>query len=406
MAHRALPSFAQLRRAGQHLAEEGETLVDERPGEVIADVLEGVEGQVVLPGLQRLIAHQRRNAGDRPRLPDNEWVLPFEPGGGEESLPIQTRRAHLEIPSRPVIVSLEHVLRVGATGMDFGDSMLQRENPGGLRLAVGNAAERQHGRDVGFVFALDLVHPPRGANVIVAIGHAQSSLEEEGRIAAWIVQVLRNPQAKQIVGVELGRVEHVHVRTQRRAEKARELFRVGDCRDAMKRGLEWLEALRVDARLVHEAFEVVADLLGVRAGGSLGLSRLLEQIGDPSCGQLGQDRVSPPGAAIGGDFGALTPGSIGEGKEVVAGRDRAIHSRKVEAHKSGGATHALTHVVGSRSARGGHEHSDRPENGMVVVHPWQLALPGPVLSTHRFAVFLEHRANHPPGELDLPARFL
>jgi len=97
----------------------------------------------------------------------------------------------------------------------------------------------------------------------------------------------------------------------------------------------------------------------------------LEQIGDPSCGQLGQSRVSPPGAAVGRDFGALTPGPIREGKEVFAGRDRSIHSRKIEAPGSRGvATQTLAHVVGSRSARGGHEDSeDRRDNRMVVVHP-------------------------------------
>ena len=82
-------------------------------------------------------------------------------------------------------------------------------------------------------------HARRGVEVVVAVGHAEAALQQEGRVARRVVEVLRDPQAEQVVGVRVGGVEHVDVGAQRAAERARERAGgVGDRGDALERGLE------------------------------------------------------------------------------------------------------------------------------------------------------------------------
>src|SRR5664280_3202746 len=92
----------QLRDAGEHLAVERELLVDEGLREESGGALDGAEGQILLPGRKRLIAHERGDARARARLPDDELVLDIQPRGREESLPVEAGRAADEILARPV----------------------------------------------------------------------------------------------------------------------------------------------------------------------------------------------------------------------------------------------------------------------------------------------------------------
>src|SRR5262249_39965080 len=117
------------------------TLVDKSPGEEAGHVLHRVEGQVILPGGEWLVAHQRGNPGDCGWLPDHEFRLLLQASSGEEDLPIEARRLLFEVCPRPVIVPLEHVLRIDPAGVDLGDLSLQLEDPSRLSLSLRNPAE-------------------------------------------------------------------------------------------------------------------------------------------------------------------------------------------------------------------------------------------------------------------------
>ena len=75
MRDAALPAWTLLRRAGENLAEEGETLVSERLGQHSGIVLDQVERQPVFPGVERGRGDQRGLAGEGGRLPDDKARL-------------------------------------------------------------------------------------------------------------------------------------------------------------------------------------------------------------------------------------------------------------------------------------------------------------------------------------------
>ena len=85
-----------------------------------------MEGQVVLPGLERLARGERSEPGDRAGLPDDEPVHLTEPGGVEEGGPVEPRRLAAELGAGPVIVGLGDVARglaiLGMAGAHIGET--------------------------------------------------------------------------------------------------------------------------------------------------------------------------------------------------------------------------------------------------------------------------------------------
>ena len=158
----------------------------------------------------------------------------IQPRGREEGLPVEAGRAGDEVLPRPVVVALPHVLRVLAAHMRLGDAVLQLEDPRGLRISIGDAGELQHGGDVRLILRSDLRHARRLVEVVVAVRHAQAALQQEGRIAGRVVEVLRDPEAEQVVGVEIRVVQHVDVGAQRASERASEGMGIGDRREARR----------------------------------------------------------------------------------------------------------------------------------------------------------------------------
>ena len=143
-----------------------------------------------------------------------------------------------------------------------------------------------------------------------------------------IVEVLRHPEPEHVVRIEGGAVQDVHVGPQRGPEMVCELLLVGDPGDLVEPGPERSEALRLDPLLVHEAGVGVADLLCFSGRSRFG--GLLDQIGRPLRGQLGEHRAVAPAAAVRRDLGGLEPASVGESEEVVAGLHGRIHSLHVQ----------------------------------------------------------------------------
>ena len=180
---------------------------------------------------------------------------------------------------------------------------------------------------MGLVLRADRRHPGRLVEVVAAVGHAEAALEQIGRVARRVVQVLLDPEAEHVVGVEVGRVQGIDVGAELLAERRGQRVRVGDLRDAPEHRRQRLETVRLDGRLVHERGVVVADLLRLRRRRS---RRLFEQLRGPLLHGVGQALADAGAAAIGRDLRLREPGAVGVEEEVVAGLHRAVHRVEIE----------------------------------------------------------------------------
>ncbi len=100
----------------------------------------------------------------------------------------------------------------------------------------------------------------RWIHVVVAIRHRKSTLEQDRRIAARVIKVLRHPHTENILSVKLGVVERIDVCAQRAAKCACKLLAIFDCCNSRERRLQRLQAELLDTRFVHVRRVVVADL--------------------------------------------------------------------------------------------------------------------------------------------------
>ena len=230
-----------------------------------------------------------------------------------------------------MIVSLDDIDRFRAARVRPGDRVLEVENPRGFRLGVGHAGEFQHGGDVGLVLRPDFGHARGRVEVVLAVRHAETALQQERGVFRRLVQVLRHPETEQVAGVEVRGVEHVHVGAQRAADRPGQRLLVRDTGDAVERGFERPQPLALDGRFVHVARVVVPDLPRLGAGGRPAARRFLDQLGRPLTRQLVEHGADAVGTAVGRDLGRLQPGSVRVGEEVVARRDGAVHAVQINA---------------------------------------------------------------------------
>ena len=306
-----------------------EVLLDKGFGQIRGVALDFVKAQVILPGLKRLTRGERGQSGESARLPYHELFLPRETRSAEKRFPVEARCAHREVPAGPVIVALQYLLGLRAVPVHLRHAPLEVEDAGGLALRVRQMRQRQHGGDMRLVLGADVGHVLRRIEVVVAVRHPQAALQQERQVAGGIIQVLRHPQTQQVPGIQVGGVEHVHVRAQRGAERAREPGAVLDGIDASQGRLQRLEAPLLDRLLIHEARVVVADLARLGAGGRTG--GVADQFRGTFRGKLGELLPRTVAAAIGRNLGRLEPGTVGVAEKVIPGRDRAVDAGKIHA---------------------------------------------------------------------------
>ena len=361
----ALPAVAQLGGAGERGAVEGELLVDERLREQRRGAVDGAEGEVVLPGRERLRGGQGGDAGDRARVPDHQRAHLRAPGaetgGVEEGRPVQAGRPGGELGERPAIVGALHLHRLGARRMGGRDLRFEGVDPVGATGALPGLAESgelEQAGDVGAVLGLQSGARRVGGGVVVAVGHAEAALQQIGGVLRRIVEVRRDPEPEQAVGVEVRHVERIDIGAQLGAEEAREGRLVGERGDGGELGLDRLLALRLDGGFVHERQVVVAHLAGVGVGGTGAAGGcLLDQLLGAAVGLLGEDRERAPGGAVGRDLGRLEPGAVGVGEEVVSRGDAAVDAGEVDAG------FGLRCVSGPKAGRGQEESEAREPEG-------------------------------------------
>ena len=323
-----LPALALLWGAFQGGAIEAEARVGKRLGQVRRGAVERAEAQVVLPGLQRLRLHQRRQSGHRLRLPDDEVALRLQPGGFEKCAPVQAGCLAREVGLGPGIGAVLHVVGLLGAGMHACDGGFQRQDALGLGRGIGNAGKFEHVDDVGAVRLAHLRHAP-AIQIEAALGHAQAALHQVRHIPLRMMQVLRHPEAEQAVGVEIGGIEQVHIGAQLTAKGARQGLLVLELRDGIQGRLHRAHALGLDAGLVHVGGVVVANLL-VFAGDAVVGGVAFDDVAAVLLGLHGDAGEAVEAGAVFRNLRGLDPGAVGVAEEVVARRHAAVHAGHIE----------------------------------------------------------------------------
>ncbi len=245
-----------------------------------------------------------------------------------------------------MVVALLDVAGFLAAQVGLGHAGLQVHHGRGALEDVRQARQLQHGGHMGGVLGADGGHALRGIQVVAALRQAQAALEEEGRVAVGLVQVLGHPEAEEVGRVVLGGVQHVHIGPQRRAQVVGQGLAVLDGADGAEGGLEGAEPLLVDGLFGHEAGVEVADLPQLGPRGGLGGRSGLDQGGRAPVREVRHLAPDPVRTPVCGDLRPLHPGAVGIGEEVVAGGHGAIHAREVQAVRRG---------LGGRRHQGGDE---------------------------------------------------
>src|SRR6185437_10545797 len=98
---RTPPAVALLLRTTQHWAEEGKRLSPETERQHGGAGLDGVEGEVVLPGVERLAGSEGGDPRDGAGLIHDEPRGLLQSGGGEVGLPVQARCLGAEVRASP-----------------------------------------------------------------------------------------------------------------------------------------------------------------------------------------------------------------------------------------------------------------------------------------------------------------
>ncbi len=145
-----------------------------------------------------------------------------------------------------------------------------------------------------------------------------------------VLEALSDPYAENMVGIEVGGIQRIDIGAQCGAEIGRQGRGVRHGGDGVEIGLQRRQALGLDARLVHVAGIVVADLLGVGAVRRCALGRFLDQVADLAAGLVGQHDVGPEGRPVGRDLRRLHPGAVGIVIEVVARLDGMVDAGLID----------------------------------------------------------------------------
>ena len=326
-----------------------------------------MEGEVVLPGLQRLGSDQLGDPGDGAGLPHHELLRAGKAGRAEEGLPVEARRLGAEGTAGPVVVALAHVSRLLPAPVGGGDAFLEREDALGAASRVGHAGELQHRFDVLPVLAPDRGHRRRGVEIVAPVRHAKTALEQERRVPGGVVQVLRHPEAEQVLGVEVGVVQRVDVGPQCGAKEAGEPMTVADGPDGVERRPKRREAGRLDRGRVQEGGIVVGHPPQIRPGRRLGVRGIADEIGDLAVGLLDENRARPVGAPIGRNLGTAEPRAVGVFEERVARLDVAVHAGRIQADGRRG----LSRESAGDNGEGGEQPKERDaDHGLPMEWRW------------------------------------
>src|SRR6478609_5816797 len=110
-----------------------------------------MEGQIVLPGINRLTRHQLRGALHGARLPYDEIGRVLQTRAVTPGRPVHTRGELVKILALPMIVALIDILRVRAARMGLRETPLELEYPARLGLRIRDLRKLQHSGDMSSI---------------------------------------------------------------------------------------------------------------------------------------------------------------------------------------------------------------------------------------------------------------
>jgi hypothetical protein len=152
-----------------------------------------------------------------------------------------------------------------------------------------------------------------------------------------MVEILADEQAEQVVGAGvIVVVERIGVGAHRGADRARQGLFVTDRGDRGQAGLDRLQLARLDPGGIGIGGIIVGDPLFVAARCATGGRGPLDDRGIACFGAERDVEPDTDRGAVGGDLGSLAPGAIGVSVEIVAGLDRPVHQRLVDAREGTG----------------------------------------------------------------------
>ncbi len=309
---RALPAVALLRRAAQGGAVKSEILGVERLGQHIGEFVERAHQQLILEHRERRVGDQLGLARDRARLADDERLGRIAVRFHQRD-EIEARRHRLQIGERHFVIGLVGVATADIVPMRLGDRGFERDDRRSARLGVAFAGKGQHLRQMRLIFRLGFNELGIVAEIIVAVGHPQPALAELERIGIGVLLIRPHPARERPIDPV--------------ARGARQQLDIGRFvvhrLDLGEPGLDRREPLGVDRGGIEISGISGADL-AVRP-------RRLEQAARALLREILQRVERAEAGFVGGDLGALFPPTIGEHVEIVAGLDRAVHARLVEA---------------------------------------------------------------------------
>jgi hypothetical protein len=230
---------------------------------------------------------------------------------------------------RPDLGALGEVLAFLAGLVRLGDLGLQPDDPVGRGLRT--AGLLHHRFDIGAIFRAKPGHVGAWAQVIFALGHAEAALHQIGDLLTGSSEALRHEDAEQIVGAEIGRVERIGVRAQRRSDRRRQRPLVGNRANGVEVGLGRRHARLVDRVRVQIGVVEVADPGIVAAGRRIGFQDSVDHLLGMLLAHFVGDVEAANRAAVGWNLGVLDPIAIGKGEEVVARLHALVHCHEIEA---------------------------------------------------------------------------
>ena len=284
-----------------------------------------VERQPVLPRIERLRRHERRQAGDRVRMIGAELRRTIELRGAEEGAPVHPGGLLGEVILGPHACRLGEILALFTRGVRLGDLDLQIIDAFRLRIGVSDARCGQQLGDIALVRLTDARHLGVGRQIIFAFGKAETALKHIGDDLAGRRQPLRHEDAKQIFGVIVGGVQRIDVGADLLAQSLRQRRLVGYRSEAREIGGNGLQTRGVDRLGVGISFIESRDAALVGVGLGVTLDDRIDQFAGALLG-FEEGRVEGSGrGAVGGNFGSLLPAAVRIGVEIVARLHTRIH---------------------------------------------------------------------------------
>ena len=221
----ALPPRTLLRDSAERLAIKVKTLVDERFWKEGRGLFDRVKREPVLPCIERFPGGQSGQARDGLGLPhDDDWRrrsirrLREAPASRAPAPCWAARFDSMRLRSgRPRI---PRGWRARAPWRFRARTRARRGRPDRVKPASLNMASM-----CARYCLRNCVHLRRCGEIVIAVGHSETALQQIGVSVGWVGEALGDPDSEEVSGLEIGVVERVDVGAQLSAQRAGQSWR-------------------------------------------------------------------------------------------------------------------------------------------------------------------------------------